>query len=152
MNPEVAALYARIPKIDCRQKCQDYCGAIIQLGAYSDAEGPEVEGALRGAEIARSTSASEFACRALDLHGRCSIYAARPAICRLWGVTEGMTCQHGCEPERILSKAEMLEILNALAAISGPGRFAEAKKSLANASPTELIKHLAEALFLTPPR
>ncbi|MFG1709158.1 hypothetical protein ACFLIM_38800 [Nonomuraea sp. M3C6] len=24
----------------------------------------------------------------------------RPLICRLWGATEGMPCEHGCVPER----------------------------------------------------
>ena len=44
-------------------------------------------------------------------------------------------------------RAEMNEILNALAAIAGAGRFNDAKKSLANATPEELIKHVAETLL-----
>jgi Fe-S-cluster containining protein len=147
VNPEVAALYARIPKIECRQKCQVFCGAIIQVGAYAEAERPEIERAVRDAKIVRPDGASPLVCHALDVHGRCTIYAVRPAICRFFGVTEGMTCPHGCEPERLLSHAEMTEILNALAAIAGPGRFAEAKKSLANAGPDELIEHLSQTLF-----
>jgi Fe-S-cluster containining protein len=146
VNPEVAALYARIPKIECRQKCQEYCGAIIQLGAYTEAERPDIERAIKSAEIVRSAGASPLACSALDLHGRCTIYAERPAICRFFGVVEDMTCPHGCEPERLLSHAEMNEILSALAAIAGAGRFADAKKSLPNATQDELIKHVAQTL------
>ena len=128
MNPEVAALYARIPKINCRQKCQEYCGAVVQLGAYTEAERPEVERAVREAEIVRSAGTSKLACDALDLHGRCTIYEARPAICRLWGVAEGMApCPHGCEAERILTQAETNEILTALEAIAGPGLFISAR-------------------------
>lgn len=32
----------------------------------------------------------------MDTH-RCSIYAARPAVCRLFGKVEGMPCPHGSE-------------------------------------------------------
>lgn len=146
MRPEVAALYARIPTIECRQKCQVYCGAIIQLGAYAEAERPGIEAALRDADLVRPVEASPLACHALDVDGRCTIYSARPAICRFFGVVEGMECPHGCKPERLLTHAEMTEILKVMDAIAGPGRFAEAKKSLPNASPDELIKYVAEML------
>jgi len=146
MNPEVAALYARIPNIECRQKCQVYCGAIIQLGAYAEAERPGIESALHDADIVRPADASPLACHALDAQGRCTIYAMRPSICRFFGVVKGMECPHGCEPERLLAHAEMTDILNALAAIAGSGRFAKAKKSLPNATPDELIKYVAETL------
>lgn len=147
MKSEVAALYARIPKINCKQKCQDYCGAIVQLGAFTEAERSEIERAMKSAEIVRPAEASPLVCSALDLYGRCAIYVQRPAICRFWGVVEGMTCPHGCEPERLITHAEMNEILNALAAIAGAGRFADAKKSLSNPSPDALIEHLAQSLL-----
>lgn len=129
MNPEVAALYARIPKIDCRGKCQAFCGAIVQLGAYTEAERPGIERAVRDAGLAPS-EASGVACTALDRNGRCAIYEARPAICRLWGVAEGMLCPHGCEPERMLTQSETNEILKSLEAIAGPGRFISARELL----------------------
>lgn len=138
MNPEVAALYARIPKIKCRQKCQSFCGAIVQLGAYTEAERPEVERALRDAEIVPAAAGSKVACAALDREGRCAIYESRPAICRMWGVAEGMLCPHGCEPERILTRAEANEILKGLEAIAGPGLFIGARELLKNARPSFL--------------
>ncbi|HTX04073.1 MAG TPA: hypothetical protein VMD07_10365 [Candidatus Acidoferrales bacterium] len=146
LNPEVAALYARIPRIECRQKCQIYCGAIVQLGAFAEAERPGIERAFREAEVVPPADASPLTCQALDAQGRCTIYPLRPAICRFFGVVEDMECPHGCKPERLLSHAEMTEILKALSAIAGAGRFAEAKKSLANATPDELIKLVAETL------
>jgi hypothetical protein len=145
MNAQVAALYARIPKIDCKQKCQAFCGAVVQLGAYAESERLAIEGALRSAHITRSAGV-ELTCRALDPDGRCAIYDARPAICRFWGVTEGMECPHGCEPERRLSFGEMQEILTELEAIAGPGPFARAKAGLPNPSPDELIKYVAQML------
>jgi uncharacterized protein len=146
VDAQVAALYARIPKIDCKQKCQVYCGAVVQLGAYTEAERPEIERAVSDADSVPRADASPLECKALDAGGLCTIYAARPAICRFFGVVEGLTCPHGCEPERMLSQAEMREILAALEAIAGPGPFAEAKRSLANPTSEELIKHVAERL------
>jgi uncharacterized protein len=151
VDAQVAALYARIPKIDCRQKCQVYCGVVVQLGAYTEAERPEIERAVRDAPIVRRADASPLECKALDADGRCTIYAVRPAICRFFGVVEGLTCPHGCVPKRMLSQAEMREILTALETIAGPGPFAQAKKSLANPSPEELVKHLAQTLLPEPP-
>jgi uncharacterized protein len=143
----VAALHARIPSIDCKRKCQAYCGAIIQLGAYTEAERPGIEQALSGVEIVRPAEISPLACSALDRDGLCAIHAARPAICRFFGVVEGLECPHGCVPERLLSHAEMTGILNGLKEIAGPGRFAEAQKSVQNAGATGLIEHLADTLF-----
>ena len=128
MNPHVAALYARIPKIDCRQKCQDFCGAVVQLGAFTEAERPGIEAALLEAKVAQRSGGSSRSCNALNEQGRCVIYESRPAICRLWGVVEGMRCPHGCEPERLLSHAEMSEILKELEAIAGPGLFISARE------------------------
>ena len=39
-------------------------------------------------------------------HGRCTVYAQRPLVCRLWGVTESMECPHGCRPVRYLKYAQ----------------------------------------------
>lgn len=38
--------------------------------------------------------------------GRCIVYAARPLVCRLWGVVPEMPCQWGCTPARMLTSAE----------------------------------------------
>jgi hypothetical protein len=38
--------------------------------------------------------------------GRCTVYAVRPLICRLWGVVESMPCPWGCRPERFLTVEE----------------------------------------------
>lgn len=46
--------------------------------------------------------------------GRCSIYDARPMICRMWGVARTMPCPHGCEPERWLDQGEEAEFVRRL--------------------------------------
>jgi Fe-S-cluster containining protein len=44
--------------------------------------------------------------------GRCSVYAIRPMICRLYGVTDEMPCPHGCTPERMLTEHQAMELMD----------------------------------------
>lgn len=52
------------------------------------------------AELARRNialiSTPEGQCPVLSADGRCTQYADRPMICRLWGATPDMPCPHGC--------------------------------------------------------
>lgn len=53
----------------------------------------------------------DFTCPVLS-DGLCSAHPARPMLCRLWGVVEGMECPHGCLPRpRYLTAAEGHEYL-----------------------------------------
>ena len=69
--------------------------------------------------VASIESGEEYWCPALR-EGRCTVYDARPAICRLWGATISMPCPHGCTPDNALSKQESDELL-ALAGRAGGG-------------------------------
>lgn len=42
---------------------------------------------------------------------KCSIYTARPAICRLYGVAEGLECPFGCVLKTKISKQEAYSII-----------------------------------------
>jgi uncharacterized protein len=90
-------IYADVPTVNCRGKCQECCGPIIP----GDAEVARI--------IARHGSAPNFLpnlrCDKL-LWGRCTIYADRPLICRLWGAVKKMRCPFGCTPKRFLSDRE----------------------------------------------
>lgn len=48
---------------------------------------------------------------------RCSIYSVRPAICRLYGVAEGLECPFACKPKKKLSKQEAHAIIREIEAI-----------------------------------
>lgn len=50
-------------------------------------------------------------CTMLDPLRRCRAYAARPMICRLWGLMESMPCHYGCKPERYLTDVEAARFL-----------------------------------------
>jgi hypothetical protein len=56
--------------------------------------------------------------------GRCSIYANRPYICRIWGAHEKMRCPFGCKPSRMVTEKESRDIIKAL----GPVAVEEALK------------------------
>lgn len=95
---ELEDLYAELPPLECRGKCQESCGPIDM----SDTERrrireagvdipPLLDRARRG-ELTRS-------CPALSPIGTCSVYELRPLVCRLWGLVEAMACPYGCRPE-----------------------------------------------------
>ena len=52
--------------------------------------------------------------------GRCTVYAVRPMICRLWGIDETMPCPYGCVPEGgHISELQAIQFLRAALAIGG---------------------------------
>jgi hypothetical protein len=66
------------------------------------------------------------ACTALSRTHRCKIYAVRPLICRIWGLTEKLRCPYGCVPVGgLIPDVEMYVLLNAADQISGVSRFTE---------------------------
>ena len=91
-------IYARIPKLACRRKCQESCGPILCHAA----EWARMKAATL---VPIDQLAPDLTCPAL-LNGACSVYSVRPLICRLWGVVRAMACPWGCEPERWLTDAE----------------------------------------------
>lgn len=108
-------LYAKIPRIACKGKCQQSCGPV----GMSKTEAKAIESAapgliqtepFAGGTLLVSNFTEEMHCPALQ-HGRCAIYANRPMICRLWGVTKDMRCPWGCRPARWLDKSECHELL-----------------------------------------
>ena len=92
------AVYATLPVIECKGLCAESCGPI----ALTPAEWRrmrEVSGLEPGCDTETLT------CSLLK-DGKCMAYQARPAICRLWGVSEVMPCVFGCKPSRHVSRAE----------------------------------------------
>lgn len=103
---EIERLYERIPKIDCKRKCQECCGPILM----SRSEWQRICSRLRY----EPRGNARLTCPMLKNGTDCRVYAIRPAICRLWGVVERMRCPYGCEPERWLSDEEAHAILDSL--------------------------------------
>jgi Fe-S-cluster containining protein len=114
-------IYAAVPRINCKGKCQASCGPISaapdEVEHFEKATGkpfPDAEAMLKGALKAGSS----LDCPYLNPVGHCEVYADRPLICRLWGVAEGMPCKWGCKPERPMSDAEAGRLLDATAEVA----------------------------------
>lgn len=90
MTDSLHSIYAATPDAQCKGLCHRACGPILM----SEAEARII--------MARHGTAPDFdkatlTCTKL-VDGRCSIYADRPLICRLYGTTRGLMCPHGCGP------------------------------------------------------
>lgn len=105
-KPERAldALYAELPRLDCKGLCQQSCGPI----RMSRVEWDRIKRRV-GSKAERLRADSS--CPMLSNAGHCTVYSIRPMICRLWGVAEDMPCPWGCRPERYLSQSEGFDLL-----------------------------------------
>jgi hypothetical protein len=93
---QLATLYAELPTIDCAGKCAESCGPIMM-------------GRVEWQNMCRAGgeryAGNDLTCPYLEQE-RCTVYAARPLICRLWGIVETMPCLWGCVPSRYLTHEE----------------------------------------------
>jgi len=105
------ALYALLPGIECQRLCHSACGPIVMSALEAD----------RIASTAgRREAAEDLVCPYLEREsGLCGVYPLRPLICRLWGVTESLRCQWGCEPSRVLSDAEVGTLIEQALELAG---------------------------------
>lgn len=94
-------LYATLPQIKCKKKCQNVCGLIemssLEYQRIINRTGREMD------------YGNELTCPLLDRgKGLCKVHDIRPIICRLWGLIDDprMRCPHGCQPERWLTTTD----------------------------------------------
>lgn len=106
-------IYARLPKIKCKGKCYTSCGIIPMTKIEKDRIIEKV--GFTGIDpfpplsqyIDDFNAHMDVTCKMLDpVTKKCTIYAIRPYICRLYGLTKGLPCRYGCIPERWLSQKE----------------------------------------------
>lgn len=124
------ALYATLPKIECQGKCVAACGPI----SVTPAEWRRMTEANDG--VPPSYDGKRKACTLLTADGKCSVYAERPFICRLYGAVdnERMRCAWGCKPERYLTEQE------------GIAFYAKVEKATGNRGYVETLPGLQELL------
>lgn len=112
-------IYARLPRLRCRGLCQASCGPVpmgaaewARIAAAQAGDGRDVP---RTTEVAGGTMpvvGADLTCPLLDREtGRCTVYALRPLLCRLWGLAAGMPCGYGCVPERAVTDQEAHRLL-----------------------------------------
>jgi len=108
---ELEQLYATLPKIACKQKCQAFCGLIemtsLEYQRIINRTGREL------------TYIVDLTCPCLDKKsGLCKVHDIRPAICRIFGLAEDFKCPHGCVPDRWLTHDEAMAFFKKVQAVS----------------------------------
>jgi hypothetical protein len=101
-DSKLRELYAAIPEFQCKPGCSDCCGAV-----------PMVKAEWQAIKLAQRVQHSNcLTCNYL-VDEKCSVYADRPFLCRLFGATTDakMRCPQGCGPEKPLT-AKQAGILN----------------------------------------
>lgn len=95
----------QVPDVECKGLCVDGCGAIgmteRELARLQQAAGRPLPVA---GTVDTPTGPKPFLAPGPDGHcvllvdGRCTVYKARPMVCRLWGATAALPCPWGCTP------------------------------------------------------
>lgn len=116
-------VYATLPTVDCKGLCFESCAAVPAydvevrnlLRVSKRAAIPFLEGGTPdGTKIIATNQLVDPSCPFLVLR-RCTVYEARPLICRIFGVAAGLPCQYGCTPATILTDEEVMAIQKKLA-------------------------------------
>lgn len=117
---KLLAIYSKIPEIDCKGLCHPSCTIVpaskIEIKrARQGMGGKNPFSPISAAKTISETNKIPL-CAALK-DGRCSIYHVRPAICRLYGVSEGLDCPFGCQPKKKISKQEAYNLIREIEAL-----------------------------------
>lgn len=147
------AIYAQMPSILCTGKCAGACGAI----PLTDLEARRLQ--LAGHQKARTLpmaatdqdGAAQQRCIYLTPTNRCSVYAARPLICRAYGLVRMLSCPFGCVPDRWLKDLDFLHLAHAIERIGG-GRVLRTGPDGLSHEPGESYTRIEAERALGPPR
>lgn len=123
LDQKLAAIYAQIPDVKCKGKCQQCCGPIGMSHAEFERIRERVGERLRAfgfGSLGVGVCSKSLTCEFLTEKGRCGIYDLRPVICRIWGATKEMRCPHGCRPKKWLTKPECHRLLSDAEAVLNP--------------------------------
>ena len=115
----IEEVWADAPEMECKGLCQASCGPVgmgpAEMERLIEAgyEPPILENELRHLY---AVGPDHYHCPLLTKAGRCSAYALRPTVCRMWGAVEEMPCPHGCMPKggRLRKREGALLMLRAL--------------------------------------
>jgi len=110
---ELERLYAQVPRVACTGGCAGACGPIPM--STLEAKRLRVVSHVKPRVVD-----DKLTCGYLSPNGRCTVYAIRPLICRIYGALEMLSCPRGCVPERWLTPQESLALNQAVERIGGP--------------------------------
>jgi hypothetical protein len=108
---ELAKLYSAIPKFECKPGCSDCCGPV-----------PMARPEWQKVRLAKRQSGQDCMSCEFLIDNRCSVYADRPFLCRLFGATKdaAIACPHGCGPANPLTTSQALHLKAQYQKIVGP--------------------------------
>lgn len=112
---KLEAIYKKIPDIECKGLCHPTCTIVPAAKAEIKRARQRMGGKnpfnpMRAIIALKENNPVMPSCAALK-DKRCSIYHARPSICRLYGVSEDLECPFGCVPKKKLSRKEAHDII-----------------------------------------
>lgn len=123
MHPQLKKIYKRLPNIQCKGLCHNQCTVI----KVSNIEREEIckklnfdpfmtakETGIDYFENVSRISPDKLKCPMLDVNNKCSIYENRPFICRVYGLSKRLKCEHGCIPDRWFDDKETVKMLDDL--------------------------------------
>lgn len=105
-------IYDSLPTMKCKGLCQSFCGP-IKMSRLEEKRIEKESGISMEMNMEKlvETVMTAATCPQLDHStGRCSIYAIRPLICRVFGMIKRLKCPHGCEPSKWLTDKEFRAI------------------------------------------
>ncbi len=111
-------LWATLPKIACQGKCQECCGPIGMTTLEAN-----MMKAIDHRPIGTVNRKTGRCPKLNGSTGKCTVYDARPTICRLWGIVDRMPCTFGCKPERMLTEEEQFAFMQRVKEIAGEESF-----------------------------
>lgn len=120
---KLEALYREIPDIDCKGLCHESC-TIIPAAKIEIKRARERTGGnpfnpaayLKEMQQSLIETPKIPKCKSLS-DGKCTMYNIRPAICRLYGVAEGLECHYGCKPKTQISKKNAHDLIRKVEAL-----------------------------------
>jgi Fe-S-cluster containining protein len=112
MSHPLQSHYDKIPEVKCKGLCQEACGPIML-------NQKEVDEIRKEFGVRLGTDAT-MSCTALcKVSGACTVYAARPWVCRAYGAMEGLECPHGCNTAPLVSVEDGEKMIQAMGKAGG---------------------------------
>jgi Fe-S-cluster containining protein len=116
---KLQAIYDQMPTVECTGACTDECTLIPMTPLEAEAM---KKASLRPLKFEECTAAghvilvpdalgNRMRCPML-VNEKCSVYQARPFICRAYGVSAGLECREGCKTDNPLTKEQAMKLLH----------------------------------------
>lgn len=109
------ALYVQLPRIRCQGRCAEACGRIT----LTDLEARRLQQTTHCKPRTVLREDGKQRCIYLTDRERCSAYAVRPFLCRVWGLITALSCPHGCVPDRWVTDVEFTRLGAAIERLGG---------------------------------